>query len=95
MGFIMNESKLGLCEGCVLDPQTTVANLLARIRVVEMHLKDCQTICASCARTAPAEPCACESIDCPWLFARKKAEAKIETTTNIKQLEDLEDYHDV
>lgn len=83
-----------LCELCLSDPQTTITNLLSRVRIVENGLKDCQMICASCTATAPAEPIECESLDCPWLFERKKAEGKAENVLNIKELVvDLEEYY--
>jgi len=28
--------------------------------------------------TAPGEPVECDSLDCPWFFARKKADRQIE-----------------
>ncbi|KAI0078881.1 hypothetical protein K474DRAFT_778270 [Panus rudis PR-1116 ss-1] len=76
----------GVCGICRRKPQVTISRLLARIRDVETRMKNLQTICTSCASTPAAEAIHCESLDCPWLFARKKAEHKLE------ELESIEDF---
>ncbi|CCM07100.1 uncharacterized protein FIBRA_09427 [Fibroporia radiculosa] len=82
----------GLCDDCRADPITTISGLLSRLRVAEDRLRDVQLICSSCCGTAPGEPVRCESLDCPWLFERKKVEGKAERLTIIGDLvEELED----
>jgi len=49
-------------------------------RLANSHL-----VCASCARTAPGEPVECDSLDCPWFFARKKADRQIEVMSIIER----------
>ncbi|GBE80756.1 DNA polymerase zeta catalytic subunit [Sparassis crispa] len=81
----------GLCEACMSDPQTTVCGLESRIRATEDRLRNVQMVCSSCTGSAPAEPIKCESLDCPWLFERKKAESKADCLTAVRELaEELE-----
>lgn len=46
--------------------------------MTESRLKSTHLVCVSCTGIAPGEPIECESIDCAWLYARKKAEATAE-----------------
>lgn len=39
----------------------------------ERKLADAHLICASCTGVPQAEPIECESLDCPWFYAREKA----------------------
>jgi DNA polymerase zeta len=39
-----------------------------------------------CTRSEPLEPVRCVSLDCPWLFQRKKVEQQVE---DIEQLQEL------
>ncbi|EMD42049.1 hypothetical protein CERSUDRAFT_90650 [Gelatoporia subvermispora B] len=73
-----------ICEICLMDPQVAITGLLSRLKVTEDRLKDVQAVCSSCCGTAQAEPVHCESLDCPWLFERKKAEHKAETLAEVQ-----------
>ncbi|KAL1679814.1 hypothetical protein EV122DRAFT_276721 [Schizophyllum commune] len=68
----------GVCDDCRTIPQTTAADLLTTIRTHELRSMQIQTICASCSKTPQAESIACESLDCPWMYARKRADGKAE-----------------
>lgn len=35
-----------------------------------------QRICTTCTGSRPGELIKCESLDCPWLYSRKRAESK-------------------
>jgi len=53
-------------------------------------------ICASCAGSAPSEPIHCESLDCQWFYARRKAEAGLELVPLLAELsEEMEMDADV
>ncbi|KAI0825134.1 hypothetical protein BC628DRAFT_1321043 [Trametes gibbosa] len=81
-----------LCEMCRSDHAATISELLSRVQVTESRLKDVQTLCGSCCGTAPAEPVQCESLDCPWLYERKKLESKAEALTTVHDLiEEMEE----
>lgn len=67
-------------------PQETISGLLARIHQVESRMKDTHSICVSCSGMAPSEPIQCESLDCPWLYERRKLENKIEQLDQLHSL---------
>ncbi|PFH54484.1 hypothetical protein AMATHDRAFT_134471 [Amanita thiersii Skay4041] len=69
----------GLCDECQSAPQQTIANLGSQLQVEEERLKNLHLVCASCTTTAPGEPVECDSIDCPWFFARKKNEERMKS----------------
>jgi len=76
----------GICDSCLVQPQTTISELLRRISKGETRLLNTQRICESCTGSAPSEPIRCESVDCAWLFERKKAERKVETLVFLREL---------
>ncbi|KAI0047841.1 hypothetical protein FA95DRAFT_1492015 [Auriscalpium vulgare] len=76
----------GVCDNCCLTPQETIAQLLSRIRIAEKRLRETHEVCGTCTRAEPLEPILCESLDCGWLFARKKAEANAEEIELLSEL---------
>ncbi|TFK89962.1 hypothetical protein K466DRAFT_574493 [Polyporus arcularius HHB13444] len=81
-----------LCEVCRTHYASTMSDLLSRMQQTEAQLKDVHLVCGSCCGVAPAEPVECESLDCPWLYERKKIEGKAEALTTIHDLiEEMED----
>jgi len=49
-------------------------------------------VCASCAGSTPSEPIHCESIDCQWFYARRKAEAGLDLVPLLTELsEEMEE----
>ncbi|THV04942.1 hypothetical protein K435DRAFT_961659 [Dendrothele bispora CBS 962.96] len=76
----------GLCDDCFSDRQETLTGLLNRVKHDENRLKDAHRVCATCTSTSLGEPIHCESLDCPWLFARKKSDKKIEFLEAIQEL---------
>ncbi|KDQ63750.1 hypothetical protein JAAARDRAFT_53942 [Jaapia argillacea MUCL 33604] len=79
-------TSAGVCDECRATPQPTIAALLARVRKAEKNLKASHDVCVSCTGGGPAEPILCESLDCSWLFERKKAEDKAESLVLIHEL---------
>ncbi|KAI0801265.1 hypothetical protein C8Q74DRAFT_1314513 [Fomes fomentarius] len=77
-----------LCEICCTDYASTMSELMSRMQRTEVQLRDVHLICSSCCETTPAEPVDCESLDCPWLYERKKIESKAEALTTIHELLD-------
>ncbi|KAJ7038190.1 hypothetical protein C8F04DRAFT_371528 [Mycena alexandri] len=67
-----------ICDDCYLNSQSAMAGILSKIKKGERRLLDTHRICASCTRTAPTEPVQCESLDCSWLYARTRAEDKLD-----------------
>ncbi|KAI0963568.1 hypothetical protein AcW1_000610 [Taiwanofungus camphoratus] len=76
----------GLCEVCRLDPQISISGLLSRLHLTEDRLRNVQMICGSCTGTARTEPIKCDSLDCPWLFERRKVENKADSLVVIENL---------
>ncbi|GJE86113.1 DNA polymerase zeta catalytic subunit [Phanerochaete sordida] len=88
------EEESTICDTCCFRPQETIGKLLAKVHRTEQRLTDVHRVCASCAGTPQAEPVRCESLDCPWLFERKKLEHKAEGLQAIHGLvEELEELH--
>ena len=88
--FCLRSSPLihgsGICDSCRVQPQTTISELLRRISKGETRLLNTQRICETCTGSAPSEPIRCESVDCAWLFERKKVERKAETLVFLREL---------
>ncbi|SJL04429.1 related to DNA polymerase zeta, catalytic subunit [Armillaria ostoyae] len=76
----------GICDVCRMDTRATMAGVLNRINVIEKRFTETQKVCASCAQIPGSEEIRCESLDCPWLFARKKAESKLNTLDTFRDL---------
>jgi DNA polymerase zeta len=61
-----------------LAPQETIEALFRRLQLGEQRLLTSQRICASCTGSGPSDTIECQSIDCSWLFERKRAEGRAE-----------------
>ncbi|OSD03436.1 hypothetical protein PYCCODRAFT_1409114 [Trametes coccinea BRFM310] len=75
-----------LCEVCRSDHAVTISELLSRVQTTESRLKDVHSVCNSCSGVAPAEAAQCESLDCPWLYERKKLETKADALATVHEL---------
>lgn len=82
----------GLCDDCFFAPQQTMVNLSHRIQANQKRLANAHRICGTCTGSEPTEPIKCESLDCPWLFSRKRAENKEELLVALQDLLDNMDY---
>ena len=76
----------GLCERCRAAPAETISGLLSQVRVSEKRLQTAHEVCTTCTRSEPLEPVKCVSLDCPWLFRRKKAEQQAEDIELLQEL---------
>ncbi|KAG6851054.1 hypothetical protein H0H93_002946 [Arthromyces matolae] len=56
--------------------QETIAILRERVQASEKRIKNAHQICATCCNSAPNEPIYCESLDCSWMFSRKREQNK-------------------
>lgn len=43
-------------------------------------------LCATCASSPASETIVCESLDCPWMYARTKAFRKLDSVKDIQDL---------
>ena len=85
--------------------QETLATLACRVRAREERFRNAHLLCVSCTSTAFSDPVQCESLDCQWFYARRKAEARLELVPLFEEvsraledviddLDELEDFHD-
>ncbi|KAJ7615302.1 hypothetical protein DFH06DRAFT_1062847 [Mycena polygramma] len=75
-----------ICDNCHLDPESAMPEILSKIHKGEKRLLDAHRICVSCTQTAQTEPIRCESLDCSWLYARTKAEDKLDFLVDLRHL---------
>ncbi|KEP54925.1 DNA polymerase type-B family catalytic domain protein [Rhizoctonia solani 123E] len=75
-----------VCDDCLDDPLLSGKTLLEKVRRVERRVKGAQLVCAMCTESPASETIMCESLDCPWMYARVKNAQKLE---NIKQIQAL------
>lgn len=81
-----------LCEECCDASAETLANLNYRIKAREERLKSTHDICVSCTNVAPSDFIHCESLDCQWFYARRKAQTGMELVPLLAEMsEELED----
>lgn len=58
---------------------------MVKIGKTETKLRNVHRVCSSCSGTPVTEPIRCISLDCPWLFERKKIEHKAEALSAIEE----------
>jgi hypothetical protein len=83
-----DDGEEGLCAECYEDPIGTYPVLMARLRDGEDKVKTSHVICQSCTGSQPGEPIECVSLDCPWLYERKRVQDHAEINENIRYLLD-------
>ena len=85
----------GLCDTCSVSGEETMVNLRSRIRGREERLVNAHLVCATCTGSAPADVIHCISLDCPWFYTRRKAEAETDIIPALENLlEELEGKQD-
>ena len=63
-----------------------MSGLLSQVRISEKRLQAVHDVCTACTRSEPLEPVRCVSLDCPWLFQRKKVEKQAEDIEILQEL---------
>jgi DNA polymerase zeta len=76
----------GLCERCCATPAETISELLSQVRIAENRIQTAHDVCTMCTGSEPLEPVRCVSLDCPWLFQRKKVEQQAEDIELLQEL---------
>ncbi|KAJ3553039.1 hypothetical protein NM688_g3832 [Phlebia brevispora] len=80
-----------ICDQCRSQPQDSIATLSGKLNRTETRLKQVQLVCTSCSGIPTAEPILCESLDCPWLYERKKIENRTDSLQLVRDvIDDLE-----
>lgn len=69
-----------------MTPAETISELLSQVRIAENRIQTVHDVCTMCTRSEPLEPVKCVSLDCPWLFQRKKVERQAEDIEQLQQL---------
>ncbi|KAG9104750.1 DNA polymerase zeta [Ceratobasidium sp. 370] len=75
-----------ICEDCFEDRQFSAKLLLDKVRMVERRARNAHMLCATCTSSPVAEPVLCESLDCPWMYARVKSAQNLEAIQGIQEL---------
>lgn len=75
-----------LCPRCLWNPDKAILSLSNRVKKLERRLVDTHRVCSSCTGAAMSEQIECMSIDCPWLYSRKKAEDKVDQVARLQEL---------
>ncbi|KAJ1311572.1 hypothetical protein OPQ81_010055 [Rhizoctonia solani] len=75
-----------VCDDCLDDPLLSGKTLLEKVRRVERRVRGAQLVCAMCAESPASETIMCESLECPWMYARVKNAQKLENTKQIQAL---------
>lgn len=86
VSIILLSRRLGLCDTCAVSNEETMVNLRSRIRRREERLVDAHLVCATCTSSAPADVVHCISLDCPWFYTRRKAEAETDVIPALEEL---------
>ncbi|RXK35490.1 hypothetical protein M231_07268 [Tremella mesenterica] len=80
------ESSTDICRSCRHTPSSTSHALLSREHLAQSALSDFHRICASCSSTPPGEVILCDSVDCPVLYAKVKAEREMEDLGGVREV---------
>ena len=81
--IVMNISKSEpLCSTCILNPQKTILNLHKKICISDKTMQELRSICLSCASSTIK----CQSLDCPVIYSRFKAESEINVISTFTQV---------
>ncbi|KNZ79546.1 DNA polymerase zeta catalytic subunit [Termitomyces sp. J132] len=91
-----DSASQGLCDECYfVSPQETIATLSSHLQANEQRIKAAHQICATCCSSVTTEPILCESLDCPWMYSRKRAQNKKNFLKIVKEIiEDLSEHVD-
>lgn len=69
--------RAGICDVCLSQPDKTAHSLVMASATVHHRRLAIHRVCATCTSsttTRPAERIACDSVDCPVFYSRKRAE---------------------
>jgi DNA polymerase zeta len=75
-----------VCGDCLQDRQFSAKSLLDKVRIVERRAKSAHMLCATCTSSPVSEPILCESLDCPWMYARAKGSQNLEAVKHVQEL---------
>lgn len=76
----------GLCPDCRAHPAAVAYSLASRKQVLLQRQRALHEICVSCSANPRLEPIACDSIDCPNLYARVRNSNELGKVTELSSL---------
>ena len=76
---------LEICPACQSAPSRSIHTLLSRLHLSEAQMLDVQRVCASCTGSRPDEEIKCDSIECSWLYQRRRAENEVARLRGIRK----------
>ncbi|QRW05068.1 DNA polymerase family B [Ceratobasidium sp. AG-Ba] len=79
-------SDTDICEDCFEDRHFSAQLLLEKVRMVERRARNVHILCAACTSSPAADPILCESLDCPWMYARMKSVQNMEAIKGVQDL---------
>ncbi|GAA5909183.1 hypothetical protein JCM8208_003404 [Rhodotorula glutinis] len=81
------EGHGGLCPDCAARPTAVAHTLAARKQALLSRRNALQAVCVSCSGTPRFAPIACDSIDCPNLYARKRNDNELAKLPDVANLD--------
>lgn len=75
-----------MCQLCRCNPEESLHALQGRLQEAQLRLTATHAVCVSCTGSSQAESIKCESLDCPWLYARDKAEEDLDALQGVLEL---------
>jgi len=83
-----------MCDACRADPHHTALIAQSKASQAEVRLQKIRLVCGTCAKLPVHETGACDSVDCPTLYARTKASRELDDVTTIfENLEVTDEAH--
>jgi len=58
--------------------------MLSGVRAIEQSFINTQSVCRACTGCVPGELIECVSLDCPWMYARRKGEYRLESAVALE-----------
>lgn len=71
------------CNKCKADPVGTAHALESRASAIEERTQSIKAVCAACASLPVHEADMCDSVDCPVLYSRIKANRELDDATAV------------
>ncbi|GAA5838346.1 hypothetical protein JCM9279_003213 [Rhodotorula babjevae] len=81
------EGHGGLCPDCAAHPTAVAHTLAARRQALVSRRHALRAVCVSCSGTPTFAPIACDSIDCPNLYARKRNDNELAKLPDLGSLD--------
>lgn len=68
--------------------------MLSQRRLNDLRLQETHQVCRTCTHSSPSDSIECVSLDCPWFYARIKADDMAEESEELHNLVELVEAFD-